>query len=182
MVQTNQRSGNYPSSKWCFGLVFRRQDDKGFVVVLDGGGWKLRCESLGSLRYFRHGLVERGGDIVQVVNGADKSRKGVGTKDAWLFWGGRKLRCESLGSLRYFLHGLVERLGDIVQVVNCADKSRNGVGTTLPPQPASQPEAASQWYVDCPEPSNHPKPLVVLHGGACLIEPITKDPLEGVLF
>ena len=56
-----------------------------------GGGWKLRCESLGSLRYFRHGLVERGGDIVQVVNGADKSRKGVGTKDAWLFWGGAEV-------------------------------------------------------------------------------------------
>ena len=29
--------------------------------------------------------------------------------------------------------------------------------------------AASQWYVFC-------------KGGACVIEPITKDPLEGVLF
>ena len=34
------------------------------MVVLEGG-WKLRCESLGSLRYFLHGLVERVGDIVQ---------------------------------------------------------------------------------------------------------------------
>ena len=39
----------------------------------------LRCESLGILRYFLHGLVERVGDIVQIVNGADKSRNGVGT-------------------------------------------------------------------------------------------------------
>ena len=44
-----------------------------------GGGWKLRCESLGSLRYFLHGLVERVGDIVQVVHGADKSRNGQKT-------------------------------------------------------------------------------------------------------
>ena len=43
------------------------------------GGWKLRCESLGSLRYFLHGLVERVGDIVQVVHGADKSRNGQKT-------------------------------------------------------------------------------------------------------
>ena len=115
------------------------------------GGWKLRCESLGSLRYFLHGLVERVGDIVQVIKGADKSRNGEGatlppngvlalfledkmTKDPWLFWrGGWKLRCESLGSLRYFLHGLVERVGDIVQVIKGADKSRNGEGATLPP-------------------------------------------------
>ena len=34
---------------------------------------------MGSLRYFLHGLVERAGDIVQVVNGADKSRNGEGT-------------------------------------------------------------------------------------------------------
>ena len=26
-----------PFLKWCFGLVFRRQDDKGPVVVLEGG-------------------------------------------------------------------------------------------------------------------------------------------------
>ena len=115
------------------------------------GGWKLRCESLGSLRYFLHGLVERVGDIVRVIKGADKSRNGEGatlppngvlalfledkmTKDPWLFWrGGWKLRCESLGSLRYFLHGLVERAGDIVQVIKGADKSRNGEGATLPP-------------------------------------------------
>ena len=69
------------------------------------GGWKLGCESLGSLRYFLH-LVERVGDIVQdVVNAADKSRNGEGTtlrpngvfalsledkmtKDPWLFWRG----------------------------------------------------------------------------------------------
>ena len=115
------------------------------------GGWKLRCESLGSLRYFLHGLVERVGDIVQVIKGADKSRNGERTtlppngvlalfledkmtKDPWLFWrGGWKLRCESLGSLRYFLHGLVERVVDIVQVIKGADKSRNGEGTALPP-------------------------------------------------
>ena len=87
------------------------------------GEWKLRCKSLGSLRYFLHGLVERVGDIVQeVVNAADKSRNGQGTtlppnevfavpledkvtKDPWLFWsGGWTLRCESLENLRYFLH------------------------------------------------------------------------------
>ena len=39
----------------------------------------MRCESLASLRYFLHGLAERVGDIVQVVNGADKPRNGVGT-------------------------------------------------------------------------------------------------------
>ena len=65
----------------------------------------MRCESLGSLRYFLHGLVERVWDIVEVVNGADKSRKRMGTtlppngvfalfledkmtKDPWLFWRG----------------------------------------------------------------------------------------------
>ena len=73
------------------------------MVVLEGG-WKLRCESLGNLRYFLH-LVERVGDIVQGVHGADKSRNGEGstlppngvlalsledkmTKDPWLFWRG----------------------------------------------------------------------------------------------
>ena len=85
-----------------------------------------------------------------------------------------------MGNLTYFLHGLVERVGDIVQVVNGADKSRNGEGTTLPPigvfalfsedkmtkdpwlfwrgGEVETPEAASQWYVDCLEPPNHPKP------------------------
>ena len=43
------------------------------------------------------------------------------------------------------------------------------------------PLAASHCYLDCPEPPNHPKSLVVLQGGSCLIEPITKDPFEGVL-
>ena len=60
--QIKKRSGNYPSSKWCFCLVFWRPDDKGPVVVLEGGGWKLRCEFLGSLKYFLHGLVERVGE------------------------------------------------------------------------------------------------------------------------
>ena len=55
--QIKKRTGNYPSCKWCFGLVSRRQDDKGPVVVLEGG-WKLRCESLASLRYFLHGLMQ----------------------------------------------------------------------------------------------------------------------------
>ena len=36
--QIKKRRGNYPSCKLCFGLVFRRQDDKGPVVVLEGGG------------------------------------------------------------------------------------------------------------------------------------------------
>ena len=43
------------------------------------------------------------------------------------------------------------------------------------------PLAASHCYLDCPEPPNHPKSLVVLQGGSCLIGPITKDPFEGVL-
>ena len=55
------------------------------AVVLEAGWWKLRCESVGSLRYFLHGLVERIRDIVEVVNGANKPRNGVGTKDPWLF-------------------------------------------------------------------------------------------------
>ena len=45
---------------------FKRQDDKGPVVVLEGGGWKLRCESLASLGLVLFGLVEKTGDIVQV--------------------------------------------------------------------------------------------------------------------
>ena len=132
--QIKKRRGNYPSSKWCFCLVLRRQDDKGPVVVLEGG-WKLRCESLGNLRYFLHGRVERVGDIVQVVHGADKSRNGEGTtlplngvfalfledkmtKDPWLFWRGCGSWDVNLWEVvRYFLHGLVERVGDIVQVV-----------------------------------------------------------------
>ena len=44
------------------------------------------------------------------------------------------------------------------------------------------PLSASHCYFDCPEPPNHPKPLVVLQKGLCLIEPITKDPFEVVLF
>ena len=43
------------------------------------------------------------------------------------------------------------------------------------------PFAASHCYLDCPELPNHPKSLVVLQRGLCLIEPITMDPFEGVL-
>ena len=51
-----------------FWFLFRRQDDKGPVVVLEGGGgWKLRGESLASLGFVLHGLVEKVRDIVQVV-------------------------------------------------------------------------------------------------------------------
>ena len=50
-----------------FLVSFRRQDDKGPVVVLEGGGGKLRGESLASLGFVLHGLVEKEGDIVQVV-------------------------------------------------------------------------------------------------------------------
>ena len=50
-----------------FLVLFRRQDDKGPVVVLEGGGgWKLRGESLASLGFALYGLVEKPGDIVQV--------------------------------------------------------------------------------------------------------------------
>ena len=49
-----------------FWFLFRRQDDKGPVVVLEGGGWKLRGESLASLGFVLFGLVEKVGDIVQV--------------------------------------------------------------------------------------------------------------------
>ena len=45
----------------------RRQDDKGPVVVLEGGGWKLRGEALASLGFVLYGLVEKVGDIVQVA-------------------------------------------------------------------------------------------------------------------
>ena len=48
-------------------MVFlRRQDDKGPVVVLEGGGWKLKGESLASLGLVLFGLAEKTGDIVQV--------------------------------------------------------------------------------------------------------------------
>ena len=51
--QIKKWSGNYPYSKWCFCCVLRRQDDKGLVVVLEGGGrWKLRCESVGKSEVF----------------------------------------------------------------------------------------------------------------------------------
>ena len=88
MVQTNQEmERELPFFKWCFGLVFRRQDDKGPVVVLEGGGWKLRCESLASLRYFLHGLAERVGDIVQVVTWCRqiKKRRGNYPSCKWCF-------------------------------------------------------------------------------------------------
>ena len=49
-----------------FWFLFRRQDDKGPVVVLEGGGWKLKGESLASLGFALYGLVEKPGDIVQV--------------------------------------------------------------------------------------------------------------------
>ena len=48
-----------------FLVLFRRQDDKGPVVVLEGG-WKLKGESLASLGLVLFGLVEKTGDIVQV--------------------------------------------------------------------------------------------------------------------
>ena len=85
--QIKKRSGNYPSSNWCFCLVFRRQDDKGPVVVLEGGRWKLRCESVGNLRYFLHGLVERVGDIVQVVTWCRQIKKWSGNypNSKWCF-------------------------------------------------------------------------------------------------
>ena len=47
-------------------FFFARQDDKGPVVVLEGG-WKLRCESLANLGFVLHGLVEKVGDIVQAA-------------------------------------------------------------------------------------------------------------------
>ena len=50
-----------------FLVSFRRQDDKGPVVVLEGGGVNLKGESLASLGFVLHGLVEKVGDIVQVV-------------------------------------------------------------------------------------------------------------------
>ena len=47
---------------------FRRQDDKGPVVVWGGGGgWKLRGESLASLGFVVFGPGEKVGGIVQVV-------------------------------------------------------------------------------------------------------------------
>ena len=46
-----------------FWFLFRRQDDKGPVVVLEGGG----SGSLASLGFVLHGLVEKVRDIVQVV-------------------------------------------------------------------------------------------------------------------
>ena len=49
-----------------FLVLFRRQDDKGPVVVLEGGGWKLKGESLASLGLVLFGLAEKTGDIVQV--------------------------------------------------------------------------------------------------------------------
>ena len=42
-----------------FLVSFRRQDDKGPVVVLGGGG-KLRGESLASLGFVLHAPVEKG--------------------------------------------------------------------------------------------------------------------------
>ena len=50
-----------------FWFLLRRQDDKGPLVVLEGGEWKLRGESLASLGFVLYGLVEKVGDIVQVV-------------------------------------------------------------------------------------------------------------------
>ena len=48
-----------------FLVLFRRQDDKGPVVVLEGGGVEVE-ESLASLGFALYGLVENPGDIVQV--------------------------------------------------------------------------------------------------------------------
>ena len=94
MVQTNQETEReLPFQEWCFGLVFRRQDDKGPVVVLEGG----------------------------------------------------------------------------VEVVMLSQ----GRASSETPEAA----AASQWYVDSTQSHS-----LFCKGGSCVIEPITKDPLEGVLF
>ena len=44
-----------------FWFLFRRQDDKGPVVVLEGGGWKLKGESLASLGLVLFGLGHSAG-------------------------------------------------------------------------------------------------------------------------
>ena len=73
--QIKKWRGNYPSLNGVLALFLEDKMTKDPWLFLEGG-WKLRCESLASLRYFLHGLAERVGDIVQVVHGADKSRHG----------------------------------------------------------------------------------------------------------
>ena len=55
---------NYPSSKWCFLLLFLEDKMTKDPCMFWRGGWKLRCESLAGLSFF---LVEKVGDIVQLV-------------------------------------------------------------------------------------------------------------------
>ena len=89
-------------------------------IYIFHGKRKYRCESLGSLRYFLHGLVERVGDIVQVVTWCRRIKKWRGncpslngvltlfledkmTKDPWLFWrGGWKLEMGIPGKSEVF--------------------------------------------------------------------------------
>ena len=62
MVQTKQETeGTTLPPNGVFALFFEDQMTKDLWLFWRGG-WKLRCEFLGSLKYFLHGLVERVGE------------------------------------------------------------------------------------------------------------------------
>ena len=88
MVQTNQETEReLPFRQMVFWPCFLEDTMTKDARLFWRGGWKLRCESLGSLRYFLHGLVERVGDIVQVVTWCRqiKKRRGNYPSSKWCF-------------------------------------------------------------------------------------------------
>ena len=72
--QIKKWRGNYSSLNGVLALFLEDKMTKDPWLFLEGG-WKLRCESLASLRYFLHGLAERVGDIVQVVTWCRQIKK-----------------------------------------------------------------------------------------------------------
>ena len=185
--QIKKRRGSYPSSKWCFGLVFRRQDDKGPVVVLEGGvevemwisgksevfpawsSWKGRGHSAGNKR------------CRQI-----KKRRGSYPSSKW---------CFCLAFRRQDDEGPVEPdAGPVLkqqkQPAVTLSQSRARSETPEAASSGLEPDQGQFWNTTSSQPvvcglsgtSKPPKAIGCFAGGACLIEPITKDPLEGVLF
>ena len=192
-----------------FWFLFRRQDDKGPVVVLEGGGggeWIFRkswvCPALSSWKGKRHSagsqivrttLPPNGVFLVSFRRQDDKGpvvvlEGGGGGSLEVNLWQVLGLSCmvakfkvywdldfepseKTRGGQAMAFVGLGIWLGG-----NCLSWILIVDPWVLSPD---MPLAASHCYLDCPEPPNHPKSLVVLQGGAMPNRTYYKGPVWG---
>ena len=211
MVQTNQEmERELPFFKWCFGLVFRRQDDKGPVVVLEGGvevemwisgksevfpawsSWKGRRHSAGSK--WRRQTKKRSGNYPSsrwcfcfvCKRQADRGY-------VWLF-------CVEPGQGQFWNTRSSQqwcwaRAGPVLkhQKQPAVMLSQGRASSETPEAASSDVEpgqgqfwntrSSQQWcWARAGPVLKHQSHSLFCKGGSCVIEPITKDQLEGVLF